>query len=185
MCSGVIFCVLLNSSRMNQSDMQPVWIRAFILGGAGFFIFALFLSAVFDPTIRLLHALQALIYVAIIVLTRRNNAWGFGIGCIIALFWNYVNLFVADFVRAGLHQLSVLAHSGQVPRPDLLIAVVAAGGHFLLIIACLAGFIRTRPKLQQWGEFVGGGVLAVAYFIVIIVFTGPQYIGLLKRVFRL
>jgi hypothetical protein len=30
--------------------------------GAGFFIFALLLSAVFDPKIRLLHALQALIY---------------------------------------------------------------------------------------------------------------------------
>jgi hypothetical protein len=170
---------------MNQNDGQPVWIRAFILAGAGFFIFALLLSAVFDPAIRLLHALQALIYVAVIMLTRRNNTWGFGIGCIIALFWNYINLFVTDFIRAGLHQLSFLAHTGRVSRPDLLIAVVAAAGHFLLIIACFAGFVRTRPKLQQWGEFVGGGVLAVAYFVAIIVVAGPQYIGLLRRVFHL
>jgi hypothetical protein len=169
---------------MNQNDRPPVWIRAFIYTGAGLFLFALFVSAVFEPAIRLLHALQALIYVAVIVLTRRNNPWGFGIGCIIAAFWNYINLFVTDFIRAGLRQLTVLAHTGQVPRPDLLIALIAGGGHFLLIIACFAGFIRTRPKLQQWGQFLSGGILAIAYFVVIIVLTGRQYIGLLKRVFH-
>lgn len=170
---------------MNQNDRQPVWIRASILIGAGLFLFALFVSAVFEPAIRLLHVLQALIYVAVIVLTRRNNPWGFGMGCIIAAFWNYINLFVTNFISAGLHQLSVLVRTGHLARPDLLIAVIAGAGHFLLIIACLAGFIRTRPKLQAWGQFMGGGVLAIAYFVVIIVFAGPQYIGLLRRVFHL
>lgn len=168
-----------------KAGTQPGWIRASILFGAGFFIFALFLSAVFDPSIRLLHALQAVIYLAVILLTRRNNPWGFGAGCIIAAFWNYINLFITTFIVAGLQQLSILLRTGELRRPDLLIAVVAAGGHFLLIIACLVGFIRLRPNARQIVQFVAGGILAVAYFIVIIATTGPQYIDLLKRVFHL
>jgi hypothetical protein len=170
---------------MSKSATNPAWINAFILVGAGFFIFALILSAVFDPTIRVLHVLQALIYFAVIVLTRKNSAWGFGAGCIIAVFWNYMNLFVTTFVKAGLQQLSTLLRTGQLRRPDLLIAVIAAGGHFLLIIACLVGFLRTRPGARRWGKFIAGGALAVGYFVAIVITTGPQYIPLLKRVFRL
>jgi hypothetical protein len=170
---------------MRRSAAGGAWINASILVGAGLFIFALILSAVFDPRIRVLHALQALIYIAVIALTRNNNAWGFGAGCIISAFWNYINLFVTTFIKAGLQQLSTLLQTGQLHRPDLLIAVVAAAGHFLLIAACLAGFLRTRPDSRRWGQFIGGGVLAVSYFVAIIITTGPQYIGLLKRVFRL
>jgi hypothetical protein len=170
---------------MSVSGTQSGWIRTSILVGAGFFIFALLLSAVFDPEIRVLHALQALIYIAVIVLTRRNNAWGFGAGCITAVFWNYINLFTTTFIKAGLQQLFILLRTGQLQRPDLLIAVVATAGHFLLIIACLAGFLRTRPNAKLWGQFVTGGALAVAYFAVIIVTTGPQYVGLLRKAFWL
>ena len=164
---------------------EPRWIRASILVGAGFFIFVLLLSAVFDPKIRVLHALQALIYVAVILLTRRNSAWGLGAGCTIAVFWNYINLFITQFIKAGLEQFWILIQTGRLQRPDLALAVVAAGGHFLLIVACLAGFFRQRPGVRHWGQFLAGGALAVGYFVVIIVTTGPQYIGLLKRVFRL
>ena len=164
---------------------EPRWIRVSILVGAGFFIFALFLSAVYEPKIRVLHTLQALIYFAVIVLTRRNSAWGFGAGCIIAAFWNYINLFITTFIKNGLGQFSILLQTGQLPRPDIALAVIAAGGHFLLIIACLAGFLRQRPGARRWGQFLGGGALAVAYFALIIIATGPQYIGLLKKAFRL
>lgn len=170
---------------MRKSARNAAWIDTCILVGAGFFIFALFLSAVFDPSIRLLHALQALIYIAVIVLTRKISAWGFGAGCMIALFWNYINLFVNTFFKAGLQQLSTLLRTGELQRPDLLIAVIAVAGHCLLIIACLAGFLRTRPGVRAWGRFMAGGVLAIGYLVGIIVTTGPQYIGLLKRVFRL
>ena len=85
----------------------------------------------------------------------------------------------------GLQELSRLFQTGELHRPDLLIAVIAGGGHFLLIIGCLAGFLRTRPGVRRWSEFVAGGGVAVAYLAAIIVTTGPQYINLLKRVFRL
>jgi hypothetical protein len=97
---------------MSRSDSNPAWINALVLVGAGSFILALIVSAVFDPSIRVLHVLQALIYIIVIVLTRKYNAWGFGAGCIIAVFWNYINLFVTTFVKAGLQQLSSLLRTG-------------------------------------------------------------------------
>jgi hypothetical protein len=163
----------------------PAWIRVSILIGAGIFIFALILSAVFDPKIRVLHTLQALIYVAVIVSTRKDNAWAFGAGFFIAVLWNYTNLFVTTFIRAGMQELSILLRTGHLHRPDLLVAVVAAAGHFLLMAACLAGFLRMRPGMRRTGEFVAGGVLAVGYFALIIMTTGAQYVPLLKKVFRI
>ena len=145
---------------------------------------ALFVSAVFDPTIRVLHALQALIYVAAIVLARRDNAWGLGAGCIIAAFCNYINLFVTNFIASGSRELSLLLTTGALPGPGV-IAVVAAAGHFLLIFGCLALFLRLRPRLKLWGQFLAGGVLAVGYLVLIVITTGPQYVGVLRRVFRL
>lgn len=166
---------------MRKPEKQPAWIDLFILVGAGFFIFALFLSAVFDERIRVLHALQALIYVSVIVLTRRQSDWGYGAGFFIAALWNYTNLFVNTFFQAGMRQLVILLQTGRLERPDLLISVVAVSGHFLMIIACLAGFLRGR---RNWWQFVGGGITAVIYFVAIIYLTGSQYIGLLKRVFH-
>ena len=144
---------------------------------------ALFVSAVLDPTIRVLHALQALVYVAAIVLARRNNAWGLGAGCIIAAFWNYMNLFVTDFVASGLRELSLLLMTGELPGPGV-IAVVAAAGHFLLIFGCLALFLHLRPRVKLWGQFLAGGVLAVGYLVLIVITTSPQYLDVLRRVFR-
>lgn len=167
---------------MSRDVAQPRWIRAFILFGAGFFILALVLSAVFDPRIRVLHALQALIYVAVIVLTRRNSAWGFGAGFVIAVVWNYVNVFLTTFIARGLEQVAALLRGGHMDRPELLIAVVAGLGHVMLIVACLVGFLRTRPRARGWAEFAAGGVLAVAYFAAIIATTAPPYIvDLMKR----
>ncbi len=170
---------------MGKTARTPRWIDRSILVGAGLFIFALVLSAVYEPKIRVLHTLQALIYVAVIVLTRRRSPWGFGAGFVISAFWNYINLFVTTFIRNGIEQLVLSLRTGQLHRPDLILAIVAAAGHFLLIAACLAGFLRTRPGAGQVGRFLAGGLLAVAYFVAIIVTTGPQYVGLLKRVFGL
>ncbi len=63
-----------------------------------------------------------------------------------------------------------------------MISFAASGiSSFLMIVACAAGFLRRRPNARQWGEFIGGGILAIGYFVLIIVTTGPQYIGILKR----
>ena len=54
---------------MNRRQAEPRWLRPAIAVGAALFVFALVLSAVFEPSIRVLHTLQALIYVTVVVLT--------------------------------------------------------------------------------------------------------------------
>src|SRR5882757_6024250 len=85
-----------------------VWIPL----GAGLFIFALVGSAIAVPQLRLPHAFQALIYVVVILLARRNSAWGFGAGFTIAVAWNSLQLFITHLVQAGAHELWTLASTG-------------------------------------------------------------------------
>jgi len=150
------------------------WIRVSIALGVGLFLLALLLSAVFVPQLRLLHLFQALIYVAVIVLTRRNSPWGFGVGVIISTAWNCLNLFVTHLFQAGAGQFWSLVRTGHVSRPETLMVMVGGVAHFLLIIACMAGFIQLRPRRKQWGQFFAGGFLALAYFALIIVTAAPR-----------
>ena len=170
---------------MDKPRARRRWVQPTIVVGAGLFIVALFLSAVLDPSIRVLHALQALIYVAVVVLTRRNSPWGYGAGVVVPAFWNGVNLFVTTFIRNGFDEMIVLLQTGRIARPDQFVAVIAATGHFVLMAACLVGFLETHPKARGWGKFIGGAVLAMAYLIAIIFMTGPQFIPLMRRTFGL
>lgn len=150
------------------------WIRVSIALGVGLFLLALMLSAVYVPQLRLLHLFQALIYVAVIVLTGRNSPWGFGVGVIIPTAWNCLNLFVTHLFQAGAGQFWSLVRTGHVSRPETLMVMVGGVAHFFLIIACMAGFIQLRPHMKQWGQFFAGGFLALAYFALIIVTTAPR-----------
>lgn len=160
------------------------WLEGLIYVACSIFILVLGISAIYDPSIRALHGFQALIYVAVIILARSRSAYGYGAGCITAAFWNWINLVHTTFIRAGLDQLSNLLKTGHIARPDLFIAVVAATAHFVLIVACLVGFVRvwSRGPLQIV-RFFAGGLAALAYFVVIVVAFGPQYVPLLKKVF--
>ena len=40
-------------------------------------------------------------------------------------------------------------------------------------------------RAREWAEFFGGGVLSVAFICAIIITTGPQYIGILHKLFRI
>jgi hypothetical protein len=169
----------------DHPKQPPVWAASSIVCGAGIFVFALFVSAVLEPKIRLLHALQALIYVATVALALRNNPFGFGSGFVVGGFWTYTNLFHTSFIVDGANQLLLAVRTGQIRRPDLIIGVIAAAGHFVLIAACLLAFLRLRPSLNSWGRFALGGALGMAYFALIIITTGPQYIPWLRRALHL
>jgi hypothetical protein len=172
--------------RPHSSLNQTNWIKWLIVASCVVFILVLILSAVFDPSIRVLHVFQAFIYVAVIILAARHSAWGYGAGCLIAAFWNWINLAHTTFIANGMRELSRLLQTGQVQRPDQLIAVLAATAHFVLIGFCLVGFARIKPK-TGWDflKFLAGGLLAIGYFVGIIIAFGPQYVPLLRRVFRL
>jgi hypothetical protein len=147
--------------------MNPnaTWIRASIIAGSVMFIFALAVAAIFAPQWRALHVMQALPYIAVIILTGRRSAWGYGAGVFTASFWNFLVLFRSPIGVA-------LAH-GAVQRPDEALQLFAALGHFLIIVACLVAFWRTRPAGRQWREFVAGGAIAIGYFLVMVWTVGP------------
>src|SRR5215475_14165232 len=73
----------MKDSRPNGFYSTQVWIYL----GATLFLVALLVSAIVVPELRLLHLMQALIYVAVIVLARRNSPWGFGAGFAISIVW--------------------------------------------------------------------------------------------------
>ena len=92
---------------MSKADTNPAWINTSVLVGAGLLYMCCRHSSIF----------------AVIVLTRKTSACGFGEGCVIALFGITSTLFVTTFFRAGLQQLSICFRQVQLHRPDLLIAV--------------------------------------------------------------
>jgi uncharacterized ion transporter superfamily protein YfcC len=55
-----------------------------------------------------------------------------------------------------------------------MMVTVGVVAHFLLIIACIAGFIQLRPRRKDWGQFFAGGFLAMAYFALIIAIARPR-----------
>jgi hypothetical protein len=172
---------LANAGTNRRADRL---VNALMAVGSGMFVFGLAVSATFAPEWRVLHVLQALIYVAVIVLTRRRSAWGFGAGLAVALFWNALSVFATTAARDGIQELWTVMRTGHTQRPDLLLSLFAATGHLLIIVACLVGFVRIRPTARQWRQFVGGGLIALAYLVGIVFAVGPpQPVMLMKRVF--
>jgi hypothetical protein len=143
------------------------WPVAAVQAGAILFIAALLASVPLDPAVWLLHTTQALIYVAVIVLARHGSIWGLGAGFTIALLWNSANLFVTGFIAAGIDALWTLLRSGHLAKPVLPLILVGAGGHFLMVVGCLAAFLRRRPGPRQWAQFFGGALLGVAALVLI------------------
>lgn len=165
---------------------QSGWLSASIVGGSALFMFGLLVSAVFAPEWRLLHALQMLIYVGVIVLTRRNSAWGFGVGFFVAAFWNVLALLGTPMFQDAFREIGELIRTGTVERPDLLLSLLAAIGHSLVIVGCLSGFLRITPSRRQWVQFVAGGLLVIGYlFAIVIAFAPPEGVALFRRVFGL
>jgi hypothetical protein len=158
----------------NHPVTRSRWVHASILVGIGLFLLALAVSAAIIPQLRLLHLLQALIYVVVLILTSRNSPWGFGAGTIIAIAWNSLNSFVTHLFQAGAGQIWTLIHGGHVTRPETLMVTIGAVGHFILIIACIAGFLEQKPRAKNWAQFFGGGFLVLAYMALIIATTAPR-----------
>jgi hypothetical protein len=165
-------------SHKNSTEARPVdvsrWIRISILIGVGLFILALTVSAIVIPQLRLLHLLQALIYIAIIILTRRNSPWGFGVAVFISTAWDCLNLFVTHLFEAGAGLLWSFLRTGHLSRPDSIMVFIGSVAHFLLIVACLVGFLQLRPGKKQWTHFFTGGFLVLAYMALIIFIAAPH-----------
>jgi hypothetical protein len=177
------------STATNVALSKPVanapWVDTSILVGSLIFMSGLAISAYFAPQWRVLHVLQGSIYIVVILMTRRLSAWGFGAGALLATFWNCLVLFRSPVGTGGIKAIETVLRGGP-PDPSTLIQLFAACGHFLIIGACVAGFLRLRPTGRQWGEFVGGGVLAVGFLLLMAFTVGPPEAAVnLKRAFGL
>lgn len=152
-----------------QSAMR-IWIPV----GAAIFCLALAVSALVVPQLRLLHILQALIYVAVVILARRSSVWGLGAGVTIAVIWNSLNLFVTHLMQAGVVAFWSFVHTGQARRLDTMMVAVGGIGHFILILACLVALRDRRMNKKRWWEFVGGGIATLAYLALIVAIARPR-----------
>jgi hypothetical protein len=47
-------------------------------------------------------------------------------------------------------------------------------GHFILIIACLTALFHEGTDTKKWWKFIGGGVLVLGYFALIVAIARPR-----------
>jgi hypothetical protein len=165
-------------NRKKATEAEPLeasrWLRITIPIGVGLFILALTISAVVVPQLRLLHLLQAMIYVVILILTRRNSPWGFGVAVFISTAWNCLNLFVTHLFEAGAGMLWSFMRTGHLNRPETVMVFIGSLAHFVLIVACTAGFLQLRPGKRQWAHFCIGGLMVLTYMALIIAIAAPR-----------
>lgn len=161
----------INSGTATGSGWTRVWIPA----GAMLFVVALAGSALVVPQLRPLHSLQALIYVAVVALARRNSAFGFGAGFTIAVFWNSLNLFVTQLMQAGVVAFWAFLQTGHARRLDTMMVPVGGIAHFMLIVSCVAAMFDPRvDNHRKWWKFAGGGGVALAYLALIVAIARPR-----------
>jgi len=148
--------------------------RLSIYLGAALFLVALLVSAILVPGLRLLHAFQALIYVAVIILARRNSAFGYGAGFTIAVAWNAMGLFITHLIQTGTVAFWSSLHTGRIEQPVPMMVALGAMAHFILIGATLVAVLRYDSESRKWWKFAGGGVLSLAYLALIVALARPH-----------
>lgn len=157
------------------TSTSSAWTRLWIPAGAILFLVALAGSALVVPQLRPLHFLQALIYVAVVALARRNSAYGFGAGFTIGVFWNSLNLFVTHLFEGGAVAFWAYLHTGQVRRPDTMMVPLGGIAQLMLIVSCLAAQCDPRTdNHRKWWKFAAGGILALAYLALIVAIARPR-----------
>jgi hypothetical protein len=102
---------------------------------------ALLGSAIAIPGLRILRAFEALIYVAVIVLARRNSPWGYGAGFAIAVVRNGMDLF-AHVMQADAVALWSSLRTGHIPQLVPMSVMLGGAAHFILIVAALCALVR-------------------------------------------
>jgi hypothetical protein len=160
----------VNDGLVNQSSARRVWIPI----GAGIFVVALAVSAVAVPELRLLHFLQAFIYVAVVILARRKSVFALGAGFTIAAAWNCLEFFGPHLMQAGAVMVWSFLHTGQIQHPETMMVPIGGIGHLILILACLTALFHQTTDTKKWWKFIAGGVVALGYFALIVAIARPR-----------
>ena len=155
---------------MARTPLAQVWMQI----GAAIFIVALAGSAAIVPGLRPLHALQALIYVAVIYGARRARPWAIGVGLVVPTIWNALQIFITHLSQAGVRELATLLSTGHARRLDTLFVPLGTLGHFVLIIASIAALAQLKPSKRDWLQVAAGAVASLAYFALIVAVARPR-----------
>jgi hypothetical protein len=148
------------------------------------FVAILGIAAYWDPSIRVLHAFEAIPYLAAAGLCLRRRKTGYLLGAAGGIFWLWMAGTLTTFVHNGFERLAILLRTGQADRPDLLIAAPAAIFTAGLAAFSFWGYGRLRNKSwSDLGLFVGALAGVAAFFIAIFSVFAPQYLGMFKRLF--
>jgi len=146
------------------------------------FVVALAVAAYWDPTIRVLHGVEALPYLAAAVLCLRRVRFGYPLGAVSGAFWLWSASFLTTFVRNGFERAAILIRTGHVDRPDILIAAPAAIACGGLVVFSLLGYAMTPAKsARDAALFAAALVLVPGFFIAIFAAFAPQYLGMFRR----
>lgn len=150
---------------------------------AAAFIVVLAVAAYWDRSIRTLHVVEALPYLLAGVLALRQSKVGYALGVAGGAVWLFIAAFLSSFVRNGFEWLFVLLRTGEVHRPDLLIAVPAAISAGGLAFFCLIGYARLpRKSAKDALLFAAALVLVPAFFIGIFALFAPQFLGVFRGI---
>jgi hypothetical protein len=160
----------INPHPQNLSSSTRLWIPI----GAGLFLVALAVSAIAVPELSPLHFLQALIYVAVVILARRNNVFALGAGFTIAVAWNCLEFFGPHLIQTGAVMFWSFLHTGHVQHLETMMVPIGGIGHLILIVACLTALFHQTTSSKTWWRFVAGGMLVLAYFALIVAIARPR-----------
>jgi len=137
--------------------------------GGSFFILALAASAVFVPELRPLHATQAAMYVAAMVLSVRAPRWGYFIGTSLAAFWNLVAMFGSPLFAY------LIAEPG---RPDLILQALAWLANLAVIVGSIVGYRRLSIKSpRDAGSFAVAFLMTTALLVGATALLAPTYLS--------
>jgi hypothetical protein len=158
-----------------------------IIASAALFVGVLFVSAVMDPTIRILHTFESIPYIALAATARRRRskftyAFAFGAGAV----WLWCGAWLTTFVKNGFQTLALSVSSGQVHRPDLLIAIPAALSTGGLVLFGILGYARVqRRSLLDGLVFLGWFMAIWGYYLAIFATTAPRFLQMFQPVWKL
>lgn len=143
------------------------------------FVCILAIAAYWDPTIRVLHTAEAMPYVLAGGLSLRRRTFGYALAIASGLFWLWMGAFLSTFVRNGFERVAMLARTGHVDRPDVLIAAPAAVFTAGLALCAAAAYVRHSSKRPRDIVVLLGSFAAVAaFFLGIFALFAPRYLSM-------
>jgi hypothetical protein len=148
----------------------PEWL---VTVGGGAFIFALAVSAVFVPELRWLHVVQALMYVAAMLLSIRRSRWGYFIGACTAALWDALATFASPLFA------ELVDHTAQ---PDVILQGLAWLANVAVVVGCGWGYVRLTTK-SSWdiAKLILTLVATTAFLVVATAILAPDYLAAFSR----